>query len=305
MAHTIDYIWKDNIPKGRAYRTNDLDKIVHTQPEPVIIEIDIGTITISLGGSSTARDISLRYLIDISLENPTPQAEVNTLIYSQLLSFLSIMTGRREHIETHTITINSNQTRSGSLSIELNYGHIAHSTQDTKYSILQRLLLGGEANMRKFATLFPKWRENFAFVKDLAFHYLQMVDQPTETNILQTFSHVETYVLKRILEKNKKGMPGILSEFIKCIADHFSGSVVYSQHFPADQIEHLADQLANFRHKRIHPRSNKECVFSLGKVYAYIDLLLRSVFLLEMEYSYEDIEREIRHWQSWHQIGGD
>ena len=305
MAGALDHVWKDNIPKGRAYRVSDLEKIVYTQPESIEIEIDIGTITIYLGPSSTGRDVSTRYRIHISLKNPTPEAEVNSLINSQLLSFISIMTGRREFIETHKITIDSNQTRSGSLSIELNYGEIAHSTREREYSILDTLLLGNESNMKKFTTLFPKWRENFTVVKDLAFHYLQLVDQPTETNILQTFSHVETYVLKRILEKNKKGMPGILSEFIKCIADHFSGSVVYSQHFPADQIEHLADQLANFRHKRIHPRSNKECVFSLGKVYAYIDLLLRSVFLLEMEYSYEDIEREIGHWQSWHQIGGD
>ena len=304
-VQTINHVWKDNIPNGRAYRINDLEKIVYTKPEPIVIEIDIGRITISLGGSSKARDISSQYLIDISLENPTPQAEVNSLIYAQLLTFQSILTGRREYIETHTISIDSKQTRAASLSIELNYGYVAHRTREARYSILETLLIGREENMRKFATLFPKWRENFAFVEDLAFHYLQMVDQPTETNILQTFSHVETYVLKRILEKNKKGMPGILSEFIKCIAYHFSGSDVYSQYFPADQIEHLADQLANFRHKRIHPRRDKECEFSLGKVYAYIDVLLRSVFLLEMEYSYEDIDREIRHWQSWHQIGGE
>ena len=301
-VHTINHVWKDNIPKGRAYRINDLEKIVYTKPEPIAIEIDIGKITISLGGSSKAREISSQYLIDISLENPTPQAEVNSLIYLQLLSFLSIMTGRREYIETHKITINSNQTRSGSLSIELNYGHIAHSTQETKYSNLQKLLLGNEANMRKFATLFPKWRENFAFVKDLAFHYLQIVDQPTRTNILRAFTHIESYVLERLLKKNKKGMLGILSEVINSNADYFQCSSIYAQHFPTDRRGHIAEQLANFRHKSIHPKSNKECMFSLEEAYAYINVILRSIFLREMEYSYKDIDKEIGHWQSWHQI---
>ena len=304
-AHAIDYIWKDNIPKGRAYRINDLDKIVYTQPKPIVIEIDIGTITISLGQSSTVRDISSRYLIHISMKNPTPEAEVNSLIYSQLLSFLSLMTGRREYIETHNISINSNQTRSGSLTIELNYGHIAHSTQETKYSILQTLLLGREENMRKFATLFPKWRENFAFVEDLAFHYLQMVNQPTETNILQAFPHIETYVLERLSKKNMKSMSNILSKVIHSNAKYFSYSNVYPQHFPTDRIDHIANQLANFRHKRIHPKSDKECMFSLEEVYAHINVILRSIFLKEMEYSYKDIDSEIGHWRLWRQIDGE
>ena len=304
-AYAIDYVWKDNIPKGRAYRVSDLEKIVYTPPEPIVIHMDIGTIKIYLGQSSTERDVSSRYRIHISLANPTPEAEVNTLIYSQLLSFLSIMTGRREHIEAHTIVIDSNQTRSGSLSLDLNYGHIAHSTQESKYSILQTLLLGGEGNMRKFATLFPKWRENFAFVEDLAFHYGHMVAEPTETNLLQAFPLIETYVLERLSKNNKKGMYGILSEVIHCIADHFSGSKIYSQHLPADQREHIASQLANFRHKRIHPKSEKECEFSLDKVYAYINVILRSIFLREMEYSQKDIDGAIGHWRLWRQIGRD
>ena len=304
-AHTIDYVWKNNIPKDRAYHVSDIEKIVYTQPEPIAIDIDIGTITISLGPSGAPRDISSQYLIEISLENPAPQAEVNSLIYSQLLSFLSIMTGRREYIETHAITINSTQTRSGSLSIELNYGHIAPSTQETKYDMLQTLLLGREENMRKFATLFPKWRENFAFVRDLAFHYLQMVDQPTATNLLQAFPHIETYVLERLLKKNKKGMPGILNKILNSNADFFQCSNVYAKHFPTNRRDHIANQLANFRIKRVHPKSDKECIFSLEEVYAHINAIFRSIFLKEMEYSYEDIDREINHWALWRPIDSD
>ena len=148
MAYAVDYVWKDNNPKGRAYRVSDLDKIEYKQPDPIEIEIDIGTITISLGPSSTGRGISSRYSIHISLKTPTPKAEVNRLIYSQILSFLSIMTGRREYIESHTVAINSNQTSSGSLTLELNYGHNTLPTQETKSSILQTLLVGREENMK-------------------------------------------------------------------------------------------------------------------------------------------------------------
>lgn len=302
FAQAIEYVWKDNIPEGQAYRNSDLERIEFNHPEPIAIEIDIGTITISLGSSSGGRDLSSRYSIHISMENPRPEAEINALIYSQLLTFLSIMTGRIEYIERHSITINSKQTRSGSLDLELNYGHLAHSTNETKYDMLQTLLLGREENMRKFATLFPKWRENFENVKDMVFHYLQMVDEPHEANLLQAFPHIENYVLERLLKKPKKGMPGILSEVIHSIADHFSCSNVYSQHFPADQREHIANQLANFRHKRIHPKSNKECDFSFNKVYAYIEVILRLIFLKEMEFSYENIDNEINHWRLWRVI---
>ena len=279
-------------------------KIAYTPPEPIVIEIDVGTITISVGPSSTAKDISSRYWIHISLVNPTPEDKVNSLIYLQLLSFLSVMTGRREYIETHNIDINSNQTRSGSLSLELSYGHVAHWTRKARYTILQTLLLGREENMRKFATLFPKWRENFTFVKDLAFHYLEMVDQSTETNILQAFPHIETYVLERLSMKNMKSMSDILSKVIHSNADHFQCSNVYAQHFPTDRRDLIANQLANFRHKRIHPKSDKECLFSIEEVYAYINVILRSIFLKEMEYSYKDIDEGIGHWELWHRIDG-
>ena len=43
-------------------------------------------------------------------------------------------------------------------------------------------------------------------------------------------------------------------------------------------------------------------MYSLSEVYAYIDVILRSVFLREMEYSYMDIDNEIVHWQSWRRI---
>ncbi|MDD9955869.1 MAG: hypothetical protein OXP68_06575 [Anaerolineaceae bacterium] len=305
LAHAVDYVWKDNIPKGRAYRNTDLERIVYTPPEPVAIDIDIGTITLSLGSSSENRDISSRYLIAISLENPTPQAEVNSLIYLQWLSFLSVMTGRKEFIETHSVNINSNQTRSGSLSIELNYGHIAYSTQQTKYSMTQGLLLGREENMEKFATLFPKWRENFAFVEDLAFHYLQMVDQPTETNLLQAIPHIENYVLQRLLQKNRKGLRGILIKVINSIADYFSSVDVYRRRFPSERTEHVAEQLANFRNNRIHRRNTEECTFSSAEVYAYIVVILRSIFLMEMECSYKDIDGGLGHWDLWRQIDSD
>ena len=302
MANAIDYVWKDNIPKGRAYRINDLDKIVYTQPEAIEIDIDIGKISISLGQSSTARDLSSQYSIHISLEDPEPETKVNALIYSQWLSFLSIMTGRMVHIERHSIEIDSNQTRPGRLSIELDYGHIAHSPQGPEYSILYTLLLGNEKNMRKFATLFPKWRENFVFVEDLAWHYLRMVDQPTETNLLQAFPIIESYVLERLLGKNKKGMQGILEAVINKNSEHFQNSEVHTRHFPANRIEYLAEQLANYRHNRIHPKSEKECGLSFDEIYSYINVILRLLFLREMGYSYSDVDSEISHWRYWREI---
>ena len=302
-AHTIDYIWKDNTPKGRAYRINDLERIEYTQPEPIEIEIDIGTITISLGQSSTARDISSQYLIEISLENPTPQAEVNSLIYSQLLSFLSIMTGRREYIQNHNISINSNQTRSGSLSLELSYGHIAHPTQETKHSILQTLLLGREENMRKFATLFPKWRENFAFVEDLAYEYLYMVEQPNALNAVRVYSYIEKYVEIRNL-KECTGKNHILNAVIQSNADYFQCSNIHAKHFSKNQIGCIAKHLTIFRNNVIHPRKIAECKFSSNEFYAYINIILRLIFLKEMGCSYKDIDNETGHWELWRLIDG-
>ncbi len=305
LTHIVDYVLKDNMPEGGGSRITDLDRIEYYQPDPITIEIDIGTITISLVPSSGGRDISSRYSIHINLENPRPEAEVNSLIYVQLLTFLSIMTGRREYIERHSITINSDQTRYA-LNLELNYGHIAHSTQETEYSMLETLLLGGEENMGKFATLFPKWRENFENVKDLAFHYLLMVDQATEIEMLQSFPHIESYVLERLLENGtRRNIQGILSEVINSITDYFQGSNIYAQHFPEDRIHLIANQLANYRNKRIHPKSDKEYDFTFNKVYAYIEVILRSIFLKEMEYSYDDIDNEINHWSLWRQIGRD
>lgn len=298
MAHSVDYVWKDNIPKGQAYRLNDLEKIVYTPPEPIAIEIDIGTLTMSLGPSSTSRSLSTQYLIEISLEKPTPQKEINLLIYSQFLSFLSIMTGRREHIGTHHVSINSEQTGTDSINLELNFGQIAQWRQATNHSILDTLLMGREENMRQFATLFPKWRENFAFVEDLAFCYLEIIDQPTETNILRGFSYIESYALERLFKKDGADMYSILKRIIKSNAKYFQSNNGYVQHFPIDRRSHIADQLGHFRHKRIHPKSNKECMFSLKEVYAYINIIFRSIFLKEMGYS----DGAIDHWRFWRQL---
>ena len=132
-----------------------------------------------------------------------------------------------------------------------------------------------------------------------------MVNQPTETNILQAFPHIETYVLERLSKKNMKSMSNILSKVIHSNAKYFLYSNVYPQHFPTDRIDHIANQLANFRHKRIHPKSDKECMLSLEEVYAHINVILRSIFLKEMEYSYKDIDSEIGHWRLWRMIDGE
>ncbi len=300
LENAIDHIWKENIPKGRAYHINDLDRIVYAQPEPIEIEIDIGTIAILLGPSIKGRSISSRYSIHICLEKPTQEAEVNSLIYVQLLTFLSIMTGRREYIERHSITISSDQTGYGSLNLELNYGHIAHSTNETKYNMLQGLLIGKEENLRKSATLFPKWRENFAFVNDLAFHYLRMVDEPTKANLLQVFPYIEEYSIDRCNGKGKTF--DALKIVIESLTKHFNQNEIYCRHFPTDKTEHIAKQLANFRNKNQHRKNTEESTFSLHKVYAYINVILRLIFLKEMEYSYKDIDSEINHWRSWRQI---
>ncbi len=306
VVNAIKHQWKDNIPEGRAYRVSDLETIVYTPPEPIAIEIDIGTITIYLGPSSTGKDISSRHFIHVSFENPTPEAEVNSLIYSQLLSFLSIMSGRREYIETHTITINSKQTRSDSLSIELNYGHIAHSTQQTKYSILQSLLLGREGNVSKFATLFPKWREDFAFVEGLAFQYMQMVDAHrfTKTDLIHAFSFIEEYVVDRDIKADRSNMAGILSGIIEFIASYFSCSNKYTQHFQRESKgqEHIAKQLAHFRNKHTHQKSNEVCLYSIQEVYAYISVIMRSIFLIEMGCPADKIDNMVSHWELWHQL---
>ncbi len=300
--HAIEHVWKDNIPNGRAYRVSDLEKIVYTQPDQIAIEIEIGTITISQGHSSTGRGFSTRYGIHIGLANPTPKDAVNSLIYSQLLSFLSIMTGRGEYIEGHSITIDSDQTNSDSLSLDLNYGHITHSTRESEHSMLQALLTGTEENIRKFATLFPKWRENFAYVKELAFHHLHMTEQSNEINLLQAFFHIETYVHRRLMRQGGGNAYTVLTKVINSIADYFPCSSVYSQHFPKDRRDHIVEQLARFRNKRVHSEHGNECKFTPAEVYAYIDVILRSIFLREMEYSYEDIDNEINHWRSWRQI---
>ena len=303
MVRTVEYVWKENIPKDRAYRVSDLDKIVYTQPESIVIQIDIGTITIHLGRSSTTRDLSSHYGIHINLSKPTPMGEVNSLIYSEILSFLSVMTGQKEYIRTHNITINSKQTNNDTLSIELNYGHFAHSTRETEYSILQALMLGREENLRKFVTLFPKWRENFAFVKYLAFYYMQMAEPPTKTNLLQAFPHIERYALDRL--KKKGNLACHLNEVIHSIAEYFSFSSVFCQHFPCDRRCQIASHIANFRNNLIHPRSKKECKYSIEEVYAYIAIIMRAIFLKEMEYTYKDLDKQIEHWQSWRQLEVD
>ncbi len=301
LADFVDYVLKDNIPEGGGWYLTDLDRIEYYQPDPITIEIDIGTITISLVPSSAGGDISSRYSIQISLDNPTPEAEVNSLVYSQLLSFLSIITGRREYIERHSITINSKQIRSGSLSLELNYGHITRLTNETKNDMLQTLLIGREENMRKFATLFPKWRENFEFVKDLAFHFLQMIDQPTKANLLQAFPYIEEYSIDRCNGKGKTF--DALKSLIESLTKAFYQNKIYCQHFPTDKTEHIAKQLSNFRNNNQHRKNTEESTFSLHEVYAYINVILRLIFLKEMEYSYEDVDSEIGHWTFWRLIG--
>ena len=100
-------------------------------------------------------------------------------------------------------------------------------------------------------------------------------------------------------------MLGILSKVINSNADYFQCSSVFAQHFPTDRRDHIANQLANFRNNSTHPKSDKECMFSLEEVYAHINVILRSIFLKEMEYSYKDIDREIGHWRLWRQIDAE
>lgn len=302
MANAIEYVWKGNIPQDRVYRTSDLDRIVFTQPEPIEIDIDIGKISISLGASSTARDLSSRYSIHIILEEPVPETEANALIYSQFLTFVSIMTGRLEYFSSHSVEISTDKVGTKEFGIDLNYGHPSHEAREPLASMFHTLLLGTPANMRKFASLFPIWRENFAFVEEMAFHYLRMVDYSTETNLLQTFSLIEKYALDRLLEKHTKGMQGILEEVIKSNAAHYHSSEVHARHFPAHRKAHLAEQLANYRHNCIHPKSNKECRLTTDQVYAYVEAILRSVFLREMGYAFGDVDKAINHWWCWRDI---
>ena len=302
-VQTLDYVWKDNIPSGKAYRINDLDKIVFTPPDPIEIKVDIGTITISLGPSSNFRDLTSRYSIHICLKKPTPEAEVNKLIYEQLLSFLSIMTGRREYIDSHHITITSDQTRTGSLGLDLSYGHINHSKDEAKFNVLHTLLLGRDLN--SFVDLFPMWRMNFEFVKDLAFHYMEMIEQPNQVLLLRAFSIIEHYVLERLTKRNSQRTFGVFQKFINVNVDYFQDSELVPRYFPADQRDHIACQLTKFRNKSIHPKSNKESIFSFNKVYAYIFVLLRLNFLREMECPCEVLDRETKHWSLWRQLEVD
>ena len=70
-----------------------------------------------------------------------------------------------------------------------------------------------------------------------------MVEEATETNILRTFTYIERYVLERLLNKNKKGMAGILDKVINSNANYFQSSNAYAKHFPADQREYIAASL--------------------------------------------------------------
>ena len=149
-VHTIERVFRNDIPSDRPYRIDDIEKLVFTQPKPIKIYIDIATITVSLGQSISARDITSSYLIHISLEQSVTQAEVNTLIYFQFLSFLSLIVGRREFIERHTVSVNSSRASTDSLPVELSYGHGAQSTQVSEYSIQDSILIGNTETMEKF-----------------------------------------------------------------------------------------------------------------------------------------------------------
>ena len=294
--------WKEGAPTGRrgAYRIDDLEKSIFTQPAPIVIEIDIGSITILLVRLEN-NTTTMRYSIEILLNEPVSKDEVNRLIYYQFLTFISIMAGRRDCIATHNIVISSSQTRDGQLSTKVNYGYVTRSTYAREYDIRNTLLMGSDANIRMFTKLFPKWRENFAFVEDLAFHYLEMVDHATEANILQAFAYIEDYVLKRLLEKNKKGITGIFEEVMRVNGDYFLCSNRYAQHFASDRLPYIAEQLNNFRNSRVHLKSSKDCEYSLEEVYAYINVTMRTIFLREMEYP-KELAIGDHWWPLWRHI---
>lgn len=304
-AHALKYVWKDDIQDGRAYRTSDLQEIIYTPIEPVVIDIDIGTIEISVFPSSSNRDISSQYSIGIKLNNPTPKDDVNSQIYDQLLTFISIMTGRGEYFDTHSVSISSNQTRLDWLSVDVNYGHITYSMREEDHSILDNLLIVGD--MSNFITLFPKWRKNFSFVKDLAFHYIRMIDYRFTSDMMQTFPQIETYLLNRKHSDKESAITGVgntstnMTTIINYVANYFSASDRYLEHFPKAQRKSIATQLANFRNKNQHSKS-KISEYSSSAVYAYLDVLLRSVFLIEMEYPSENVDRGTDHWRSWRGI---
>ena len=301
-AHVLERVWKENIPEGRPYFIDDLDRIVYTQPDPITIDFDVGSIAMSLGVSSLGRNLTTQYLIHISLAQAMTETAVNTLIFAEFLSFLSLMTGRREYVKKHSVSVNSSRTGTDSLSIELSYGYSDHSAQEREYTMMQTLLIGREENLRKFSTLFPKWRENFKYIKSMANHYTQMLEHGTEANLLQAFPIIEDYVLERLLNKNKTGMPGILKAAIDSVAENYPDSNVYLQYFAPKRRKQVANQLANYRHKRIHPKSTKICKYSFTEVYTYIEVILRSILMIEMEFPTQDIDTAIGHWPHWHRL---
>lgn len=305
VAHALKYAWKDDIQDGRAYRTSDLKEIIYTPIEPIVIDISIGTIEISVFPSSSDRDLSSQYSIRIKLNDPTRKDDVNSLIYDQLLSFISIMTGRGEYFDTHSISISSNQTRLDPLIIDVNYGHKTYSMREEDHSMLDNLLIGRD--MSNFITLFPNWRKNFSFVKDLAFHYIRMIDYRLTSDMMQTFPQIETYLLNKKHSDEESSIIGVgktsknMDTIVNYVANYFSASDRYLEHFPKAQRESIATQLANFRNKNQHSKS-KISEYSSSEVYAYLEVLLRSVFLIEMEYPSENVDGGTGHWRSWRGI---
>ena len=175
-------IWKENAPTGRGgvYRVDDLDKSIFTHPDPILIRTDIGSLKISLVRLEN-NTTTMHFSIEIALDEPMPKDQVNKLIYSQFLSFISIMAGQKDCIATHTIVIDSSLlTRDGSLSMSLNYGYVNRSANEREHDLRNTLVIGRHANIRMFATLFRKWRENFTYVEGLVFHYLEMIDQTSD-----------------------------------------------------------------------------------------------------------------------------
>ena len=93
--YTTETTWKDEAPTGenKVYMVTDTKEIIVKQPDSIVIELDVGTITIFLAQIPSQREVKSTYTISIELNAPMLGRECNNLIYDQLLAFISVLSG--------------------------------------------------------------------------------------------------------------------------------------------------------------------------------------------------------------------
>ncbi len=281
--NTAEIIWKDEAPTGenKVYLVMDTKEVIVRQPDPIVIQLDVGVITIILAQIPSQRGVKSTYTIQIELDDPMPEEECNTLIYNQLLSFISVLSGTKATYSNHSISIISNQTRSKRLSLVLHYGH-RFSDMPNVIDKSKLLIWGHEDNLEKMPLLFSNWRKNYQSIEPLISPYMRILEDTRwiyNDHLLDSIKMIEEYAIRKNIVSVDTDKTDIERRFIAVMSYIQQGGLSY---FQDAHISKIANQIRIFRNKGSHARNRETLLYSTQEIYGTLVLIVRSLFLIEM-----------------------